>query len=178
VTVLVLPDPSLVLFIGAAGSGKSTLAGRWFTPDELLSSDALRAAVSGDEADQRASRAAFRILYREVATRLGAGRLVAVDATNARRDHRRPLLAMAAAHGSPAVAIAIDLPLDVALARNRARARVVDPDVVRRQHEAVRASLAPGRLAAEGVALVAVLRSPEEVAAFRVERSVRPRPTG
>lgn len=177
-TALELPDPSLVLLLGAAASGKSTLARRLFAADEILSSDALRAAVSGDEADQRASRLAFRILHREVERRLAAGRLVVVDATNARRDHRRPLLAMAAAHGIPAAAIAIDLPLDVVLAQNAGRARRVDPDVIERQHAGVRAVIEEGRLRAEGFVAVAILRSAEAVAAFRVERRPTPRRSG
>ena len=59
---VVLPDPSLVLLVGAAGSGKSTFAARHFGADEVLSSDAMRARLSGDEADQRVSRAAFAII--------------------------------------------------------------------------------------------------------------------
>ena len=39
---IVLPDPSLVVLIGAAGAGKSTFAARHFAPDEVLSSDRFR----------------------------------------------------------------------------------------------------------------------------------------
>src|ERR671921_335458 len=94
-----VPDPALVLLVGAAGSGKSTLAARLFAPDEIVSSDALRAAVSGDEADQRASAVAFRILHRTVDRRLAEGRLTVVDATNAVAPIRRPLLQRARVHG-------------------------------------------------------------------------------
>ena len=69
-STLELPVPGLVVLIGAAGSGKSTLAARLFAADELLSSDALRAAISGDAADQRATRPAFAILHREALRRL------------------------------------------------------------------------------------------------------------
>ena len=47
-TTLEIPDPSLVLLVGAAGAGKTTFAARHFPPDEVLSSDAYRALVSGD----------------------------------------------------------------------------------------------------------------------------------
>jgi predicted ATPase len=70
---IVIPDPSLVLLVGAAGAGKSTLAARLFPADEIVSSDALRALISGDEGDQRVSGAAFRILHRTVRRRLARG---------------------------------------------------------------------------------------------------------
>jgi len=50
--IIELPEPCLVVLIGAAGSGKSTLAARLFAPDEVLSSDANRALLTGDAADQ------------------------------------------------------------------------------------------------------------------------------
>jgi Predicted kinase len=60
-----LPDPCLVVLIGPAGAGKSTLAARLFPLDAVLSSDTFRAVVSGDEADQRATKTAFAILHRD-----------------------------------------------------------------------------------------------------------------
>ena len=117
-STLVLPDPSLVVLIGAAGSGKSTLAARLFAPDEIVSSDALRAAISGSEADQRASAAAFRALHRTVDRRLAAGAMTVVDATNAKREYRRPLIERAHATGTPVVAIVLDLPPSTIHAQN------------------------------------------------------------
>jgi protein phosphatase len=168
---LVLPDPSLVVLIGAAGSGKSTFAGRRFEPGDIVSSDALRAAVSGDAADQRASAVAFRILHRTVEQRLAAGRLTVVDATSTYARSRRPLLDRARAANVAATAIVLDLPAAIVLAQNAARTeRVVDPAVVERHLDAVRDSLRPGRLIGEGFDHVTILRSPDEVAALAVER--------
>ncbi|HYL40591.1 MAG TPA: hypothetical protein VET90_04715, partial [Candidatus Binatus sp.] len=38
--VVSLPEPCLVVLVGAAGSGKTTLAGRLVEPNQVLSSDA------------------------------------------------------------------------------------------------------------------------------------------
>lgn len=167
---LVIPDPSLVLVVGAAGSGKSTLATRLFAPDEIVSSDALRAVVSGDEADQRVSGVAFRILHRTVDRRLAEGRLTVVDATNAAATVRRPLLQRARLHGVPSVAIVLDLDPRVVHAQNATRPRIVDRDVIDRHLGAIRRTVDGGGLEAEGVDHVIVLRDAADVAALVIER--------
>lgn len=178
-STLVLPDPSLVVLIGAAGSGKSTLAARLFPAHEILSSDALRAVVSGNEADQRASTIAFRILHKTLEHRLAAGETTVVDATNTRAEHRRPLLQRARSAGVPTVAIVLDLPGQAILAQNAGRtARVVDHAVVDRHIAAIRRTIDQAQLTAEGFDHVVVLRSPGEAAALRLERPRPARPRG
>ena len=171
---LVLPDPSLVVLIGAAGSGKSTLAARLFAADEIVSSDALRAVVSGDASDQNVSGVAFRILHRMVARRLATGRLTVVDATNVVASVRRPLIARARAAGLPVTAIVFDLDPDRVRVQNAGRSRVVDPEVVERHLAAVRSTVDGGRLELEGIDQIMVVTSPEDAAAISIERVVRP----
>lgn len=168
-----LPIPGLVLLVGAAGSGKSSLAGAHFPPTDILSSDALRAAISGDEADQAASRAAFSALHREVTKRLRAGRLVVVDATNVRARHRRPLLVAARDARVPVSAIVLDLARDVVQARNADRDRIVPPDVVDRQLGWLRETVDGDQLRDEGVDQIVVLSDPNAVDALRVGFSPR-----
>jgi len=176
-STLVLPDPSLVILVGAAGSGKSTLAARLFAPDEIVSSDALRAAVSGNEADQGASSVAFRILHRTVDRRLAKGELTIVDATNTKSDHRRPLLARARLTGTPAVAIVLDLPASTVNAQNAARDhRVVDPEIVERHLTAIRRTVDEAHLPAEGFDHVVLLQTPFAAATLRLERRRPARP--
>lgn len=177
VVVVEIPDPALVVLVGAAGAGKTTFAARHFAPDEVLSSDALREAISGDAADQRASGPAFGALHRALARRLRDGRLTVVDATNVTAPARRALLGRAARADIPAIAVVLDLPSPVVVARNAARpGRTVPENVVRRQLAELRGSLRDG-LDAEGFAAVVRLGSPEDLDAARVVRIAR-RPDG
>jgi protein phosphatase len=176
VVEIVVADPSLIVLVGAAGSGKSTFAARHFAPGEVLSSDAFRAVIAGDETDQRATRAAFGRLHRELVGRLMAGRLTVVDATNVEAPARRALIARARAAAVPTTAVVLDLPPSLVLARNAARSsRVVAEAVVRHHLERLRSAL-DGRAIpfdGEGFSQVVVLREPGEVDAASVIRAVR-----
>jgi protein phosphatase len=173
VTELIVPDPSLVVLIGAAGAGKTTFAARHFEPAETLSSDAFRALVAGEETDQRASRAAFGRLHRALERRVAKGLLTVVDATNVERSARRALLARARVAGMPVIAIVLDLPPATILGRNASRpGRTVGEHVVRRHLERLRRSLdgPDGLLRDEGFHQVVVLRDPREVDEVRIVR--------
>ena len=175
---IAVPVPGLVVLIGAAGSGKSTLAARLFAPRELLSSDELREAVSGDAADQRATRPAFAILHREVRRRLDAGRLVVVDATNVERSARLSLVRIARAAGAPTIAIAWAVPAAEAHARNAGRTGRVVPAAVVDRHLDRLAGLGdtPAAISAallmEGFSAATVLSTPSDLATARVVRGV------
>jgi protein phosphatase len=173
VTRIIVADPSLIVLVGAAGSGKSTFAARHFAPAEILSSDAYRALIAGDETDQRATKPAFGRLHRELGRRLAAGQLSVVDATNIEPAARRALVTRAAGASLPATAVVLDLPPSLVLARNAARpSRVVDETIVRRHLERLRVTI-DGRatpLAGEGFGQVVVLRDPAEVDAVTIVR--------
>jgi protein phosphatase len=172
---IVLPAGSLVVLIGVSGSGKSTFAERHFRSTEILSSDAFRAIVADDPADQRASRAAFELLHLAARRRLERRRLTVVDATNVTRLARGELLSIARAARRPAVAIVLDPPFEICLARNAARdGRSVDVAVIRRQSDELRATLDdPADLRREGFAAVHVLAEPLDGVTI-----VRPGPSG
>ena len=162
--VITLPEPCLVVLIGAAGAGKSTLAARLFPPATTLSSDAYRAIVSGDEADQRATRTAFAILDRDLERRMAARRTAVIDATSVTPFARRGLLRRANAHGVPAAAIVLDLDPALVLARNAARAgRVVPEPAVRKQLDDLARSVTPGVLEAEGFSEVIRITDPADL---------------
>jgi protein phosphatase len=172
-TLFLSPD-ALVLLIGIAGSGKSTFARRHFGPTEVVSSDAMRALVADDPADQKATDDAFSLLHDLVEMRLRRGRLTVVDATNVEGWARDQLVRMARRHRRPASGIVFDLPLELVLERNAGRPdRRCPPAAIRRQHRRLRDGLAT--LEAEGLSPVYRLTSPEEVDAVEIERAERSR---
>ena len=165
-----LPEPCLVVLVGAAGSGKSTLAARLFAADQILSSDALRGVVSGDPADQTATLAAFAMLHRELDRRLADGLTTVVDATNVTSFARRSLVRRAERHGVRAAALVLDLEPTLVLARNATRAgRIVPAAAVLRQLEQLARSLRRDELTTEGFTEVRILRDPAEVAELNVD---------
>ena len=170
-----LPEPCLVVLVGAAGSGKSTLAARLFAADQILSSDTFRGLVAGDEADQAATRAAFAILHRELARRLAQGLTTVLDATNVTRFARRSLVRRAERHAVLAVALVLDLEPSLVLARNATRfGRVVPAAAVLRQLDQLARSLRRDELETEGFAAVHRFRDPEDVARLHLVTGERP----
>jgi len=167
--VLNIPSRALVLLVGASGSGKSTFARKHFKSTEIVSSDALRAAVSDDEADQSASGDAFEVLRLITGKRLRRGRLAVIDATNVQRDSRRSLLAIAARYGRPSIAIVLHLPLETCLARLQSRAdRAVAAEVVKKQTADLDASLP--RLTNEGFEQVYLMENAGDIDSAQVFR--------
>ena len=167
-----LPDPCLVVLVGAAGSGKSTFAARLFDPDSVLSSDAHRALVSGDEGDQAVTKTAFSILHRRLERRLAERRTTVVDATNVTAYARRSLVRRAAAKGIPAVAIVLALDPAVVRARNATRpGRIVPESAVSRQLADLERSLRTGAIEAEGFDAVHLVRSARELDELVIEFS-------
>ncbi len=166
---ITIPELCLVALIGPSGSGKSSFAARHFRPTEVVSSDACRAMVADDAADQAATPDAFALLNFIASTRLRAGRLTVIDATSVQPQARKPLVALAREHDCLPVAVVLNMPEALCLSRNRERPdRAFGPQVVRRQAEQLRRSLRG--LKREGFRHIFVLNSPEEVEAATVER--------
>jgi protein phosphatase len=168
-----IPGGALVVLVGAAGSGKSTFAARHFRPTDVLSSDAFRGLVAGDEADQRATDDAFALLHQALAVRMRRGLLTVIDATNVQGWARQGLLELAERRGRPAVAIVLDPGVDVCLQRARDRLdRPVHASAVRRQYRDLQHTLA-GR-ASEGFASWHVLDSQAAIDAAQIRAPVAP----
>ena len=81
-----LPDPALVVLVGASGSGQVHLGRRGrYRREEVVSSDALRGVVGSGPHDLDASEDAFALLEPIVAARLGRGLATVVDTLGTRR---------------------------------------------------------------------------------------------
>jgi protein phosphatase len=164
-----LPEFSLVVLIGASGSGKSTFARRHFKQTEVINSDFCRGLVSDDENDQAATNDAFEVLHFIAAKRLENARLTVIDATNVRREDRKPLLDLARKYHCLPVAIVLNLPEQVCWERNQGRSdRGFGRHVIRGHRQQLRRSLRG--LKREGFRYIYRLESVEEVEAATVER--------
>jgi alkanesulfonate monooxygenase SsuD/methylene tetrahydromethanopterin reductase-like flavin-dependent oxidoreductase (luciferase family)/predicted kinase len=119
-----LPDPALVVLVGPSGSGKSVWATEHYGPDEVVSSDRLRAVVGSGEQDLEASEDAFALLDQIVAARLRRGLTAVVDTLGLDPSRRRGYLALARNSGMPAVAVLFDTDPAECRRRNRARDQV------------------------------------------------------
>ena len=168
-----MPPDAMVALVGPSGSGKSTFARRAFAPHEILSSDALRELVSGDEADQSATDDAFRVLHTILDMRMRRGLLTVVDATNVEHWARRLLTDIARRYRRPVAAIVFDVPVEVALEHNARRTdKRRPPSAIRRQHRWMRESLPA--LIGEGFSPIHFITSRDELDAATIERGMTP----
>jgi len=164
---IAIPELSLVVLIGISGAGKSTFARAHFRSTQVLSSDFCRGLVADDQNDQAATPAAFDVLHYIAATRLRAGRLTVVDATNVKREDRAKLVQLAREHDVLPVAVVLDVPEAVAVERNVARAdRDMSPGVISRQRADLRRGLRG--LSREGFRKVHVLSGLEQIASASI----------
>ena len=125
-----IAEGSLVVLAGPPASGKSTWAARHFPPDQVVSSDELRALVGTGGHDTRASKDAFDVLDLVVDRRLRRGLTTVVDTLGTDAKRRQRWRAAAAAAGRPAVAVVFDVDATTCRARNRGRTRPVPAQVM------------------------------------------------
>ncbi|MDT4981943.1 MAG: hypothetical protein QOG07_3822 [Pseudonocardiales bacterium] len=152
-----LPDPAVVVLVGASGSGKSRWAQQRYRAQEIVSSDDLRGIVGSGRHDLAASADAFGLLDDILAARARRGLTCVVDTLGLDAERRRGYLALAKSHGLPAVAVVFDVPGALAKERNAQRDRPVPAPALAAQ--LARASDAAAEIEAEGWDQVVVLHS-------------------
>jgi predicted kinase len=133
----------LIVLIGLPGSGKSTLARQVIAecPDcWLISTDAIRAHLFGDEATQGPWMQVWQQVQRQFhqaaqQIKQGVSRAAIYDATNVQRKQRRRVLSLARATGfNHIVGLWLDVPLRMCLSRNQQRDRVVPEFVMQKMY--------------------------------------------
>ena len=125
-----LPDPAVVVLAGAAGSGKSTWAAERFRTAEVVSSDALRAAVGSGPADLDASVEAFELLDQIVAARTKRSLMTVIDTLGLDQERRADYRRLARAAGLPVVLVIMNTAAALCRERNRQRDRPVPAPVL------------------------------------------------
>ncbi|WP_340641206.1 AAA family ATPase [Nostoc cycadae] len=137
-----LPLTQLILLIGLPGSGKSTVAKQLIAecPQmQLISTDAIRGQLFGDEIIQGPWFLVWQEVERQLQQTVAANQSAIFDATNAQRSHRRELIAFTRNLGfSPIVGIWMTTPVWLCLARNKRRDRQVPEEVILRMHRQLR----------------------------------------
>jgi len=136
-----IPDPALVVLVGPSGSGKSVWAAEHYRPQEVVSSDRLRAVVGSGEHDLDASADAFALLDQIVAARLRRGLTAVVDTLGLDPARRRGYLELARSNGLPAVVVLVDTDAAQCRRRNRTRDHSVPAGVLEDQLRRMRAAV-------------------------------------
>src|SRR4051794_11670153 len=116
-----IAEGSLVVLVGASGSGKSTWAAAHLAPDEVVSSDRLRAVVGTGEHDLAGSADAFAVLDLVVSARVRRRLTTVVDTLGLDPARRAAWRELARTHGVPCVAVAFDTPPALCRRRNAER---------------------------------------------------------
>lgn len=126
--------PQLILLIGLPASGKSTLARQIISQDSgclLISTDAIRAELFGDEAIQGPWLQVWSRVQQEFEEAVVGGFRVVYDATNVRRKQRQEAIARARKTGfTHIIGCWLDVPLEICLQRNTQRQRQVPEEVI------------------------------------------------
>lgn len=133
---------ALILLIGVPGCGKSTWAEFHKaifddpeTPFEIVSSDAIRKELTGDEEEQGMNGKVFQVAHERVKELLLKGTSVIFDATNCVPKYRKQLLKIADECHASKECVVFMTPLEDCLENNAKRDRNVPEAVIRRYHD-------------------------------------------
>jgi alkanesulfonate monooxygenase SsuD/methylene tetrahydromethanopterin reductase-like flavin-dependent oxidoreductase (luciferase family)/predicted kinase len=143
-----IPDPALIVLIGASGAGKSAWAAAHYRSTEVVSSDHLRAVAGSGERDLDASADAFALLDQIATARIRRGLATVIDTLGLDPGRRRGYLELARQAGLPGVAVLFDTAPALCRERNRGRPVPIPAPVLDAQLRRMRS--VPAEVAGEG----------------------------
>ncbi len=121
----------LIILVGIPGSGKSTFAK--CLDGEIVSSDAIRKELFGDESCQADNKRVFTVFYDRIKKALVEGHDVIADATSISAKARAEIL-NAGAEATEKICYVFDTPVIAAIAMNEGRDRKVPASVIEKMH--------------------------------------------
>lgn len=134
--------PSFILLCGPSGSGKSYYAEnyleRQFDKCIIVSSDAIRGEIYGDENCQKDPQRVFDIMNRRTLDAIAQGISVIYDATNLKERFRIHLLGLLRKYDCHKEAIIFIVDPKICIARQEKRERKVPEEVIWRQIKSFR----------------------------------------
>lgn len=128
--------PVMTMVVGLVASGKSTYAERIAreTGAIILSSDAIRYELFGDETDQEHNQKVFQELHKRAKEHLSNGKNVIYDATNISSKRRRAFLGELKKIDCIKVCVIMATPYEQCLENNRNRVRQVPEWAIERMY--------------------------------------------
>jgi predicted kinase len=134
----------IIVLIGLPGSGKSFLASALlakYPRSQVVSTDAIRAQLFGDESIQGPWSLVWYQVQRQLQQAVEQSSLAIFDATNAVRRHRVEAIALARTIGFTRITgLWLDTPLSLCLKRNRRRDRTVPEEVILQMHSSLQSA--------------------------------------
>lgn len=123
----------LTLMVGLPASGKSTYANEQADENTVvLSSDALRKELLGDENCQENNELVFKTLYKRAKEHLQNGKNVIIDATNINMKARRRALANFSNMDIVREAVVMAVPYEICVFQDKNRNRSVGEEVIKK----------------------------------------------
>lgn len=129
-------QPTITMMVGLAASGKSTYAKKLANDTDaiILSSDAIRWELFGDETDQEHNQQVFQELHKRAKQWLKSGRSMVYDSTNINSKRRRAFLNELKKIDCTKECIIMATPYEQCLENNRNRERKVPEWVIERMY--------------------------------------------
>ena len=120
------------VMVGIPGAGKSTEAGRIAERENaiVVSSDAIKKEVNGDEADQSNLEKVFEIVTERVEKALSEKRNVVIDSANTTVFGRESWIDKLASYEAETIAVYMKTPFELCLKRQALRERKVPEEVI------------------------------------------------